>query len=220
MADGLSYVAFRPGPGLAEHIASHIEQQIVGGLLKSDERVQEVRVVSELNVSRGSVREAFRVLERRRLLELVPRRGALVARLSPSRVGDLNYLLHTLMKSVGHDLAPKWDQSSAEQLDQALVDSKAKFGQVNPACAFRRLCLLHTNRAVLEFISDLLPTFDRIFAKLVRLQPSSAAQIENDTLHQLVPALESHSVEQVTAVIEHLSRSLERKYLETLERTG
>ena len=220
MADGLSFVAFRPGPGLAEHIASHIEQQIVSGLLKSDERVQEARVVDDLKVSRGSVREAFRVLERRRLIELVPRRGALVAKLSPSRVGDLNYVLHTLMQAIGRDVSIKWNQHHVEQLDQALVDSKAKFTQVNPACAFRRMSFLHPNRAMFECMVDLLPTLDRIFAKLVRQQSHSAAQIEHDILHALVPALTRQAPDEVCSVLEQINRSIERKYLETLERTG
>ena len=33
MAD-VSYVLFKPGPGLVEHIALHIEHQIVAGILR------------------------------------------------------------------------------------------------------------------------------------------------------------------------------------------
>ena len=62
MADGLSYVPLKPGPGLVEHIALQLEHQIVSGLLRSGDRVQETRVVGQLDVSRGSVRESFRVL--------------------------------------------------------------------------------------------------------------------------------------------------------------
>ena len=72
MADGLSYVPFKPGPGLVEHIALHIEHQIVAGILRSGDRIQETRVVDQLDVSRGSVRESFRVLERRRLIDVIP----------------------------------------------------------------------------------------------------------------------------------------------------
>ena len=96
MADGLSYVPFKPGPGLVEHIALHIEHQIVAGILRSGDRIQETRIVDQLNVSRGSVRESFRVLERRRLIDVIPRRGAIVTSLkSKSRTGsDFSTLRH------------------------------------------------------------------------------------------------------------------------------
>ena len=41
MADGLSYVPFKPALGLVEHIALHIEHQIVAGVLRSGDRIQE-----------------------------------------------------------------------------------------------------------------------------------------------------------------------------------
>ena len=43
MADGLGYVPFKPGHGLVEHIALHIEHQIVAGILRSGDRIQETR---------------------------------------------------------------------------------------------------------------------------------------------------------------------------------
>ena len=79
---------------------------------------------------------------------------------------------------------------------------------------------LHQNRALFECMIDLLPTLDRIFAKLVRQQPQSAAELEHDILHQLAPALTEQGTEQVCSVLEQINRSIERKYLETLERTG
>ena len=73
MVDGLTYIPFQPGPGLVESIASHIEHQIVAGILRSGDRIQESRIVGQLAVSRGSVRESFRLLESRRLIDVIPR---------------------------------------------------------------------------------------------------------------------------------------------------
>ena len=42
MVDGLTYIPFQPGPGLVENIASHIEHQIVAGILRSGDRIQEI----------------------------------------------------------------------------------------------------------------------------------------------------------------------------------
>lgn len=49
---------------LSEQIAKHISEQIIRGELVEGERIQELRIASELDVSRGSVREALLLLER------------------------------------------------------------------------------------------------------------------------------------------------------------
>lgn len=220
MADGLSYVAFAAGPGLAEQITAHVERQIVQGALKSDERIQESRICKELGVSRGSVREAFRLLERKRLIRLVPRRGALVSKLCPSRVSDVSALVQLLITPVAGDMALGWNAAKAERLDHALLDSKTCYGAVSPISAFQLLCRLHPNAAFAETLDDLAPTFHRLFAKLVRLDPRRVSGLEDSVLHELKPALESRSSEVSQRVALSLCRQLERKYLETLERTG
>ncbi len=220
MADGLSYVAFSPGPGLAEQISAHVERQIIQGTLKSDERVQESRVCKELGVSRGSVREAFRLLERRRLLCLVPRRGALVTQLCPARVSDVSALVQILVSPVVSDLVPNWNAAKSERLHRALNESKARFGAMSPMSAFLLLCQLHANKAFFETLTDLAPTFDRLFAKLIRLEASRAKSLEESVIQELIPALESQSAEVSQRVAISLCRQLERKYLETLRRTG
>ena len=51
-------MSFKAPDSLAEQIARHIGQLIITGELKSGDRIQELRITNELNVSRGSVREA------------------------------------------------------------------------------------------------------------------------------------------------------------------
>lgn len=220
MADGFHFVAFTPGPGLAEQITTYVERQIINGSLKSGDRVQESRIVRELGVSRGSVREAFRLLERKRLLCIVPRRGAIVANLSPSRVADLNALVVLIMTSVVEELAALWTTKHAEGFEKALIDSKARYGVINPLCAFRSLCGVHSNTAFGDFFSDLSPTLDRLFAKLARTDRVRLEDLEQMVLVDLSQALISRSAEISQRVVHGLCRGLERKYLETLERTG
>ena len=52
-------MSFAAPESLAEQIAKHLAQRIIAGELQSGERIQEARVVNELDVSRGSVREAL-----------------------------------------------------------------------------------------------------------------------------------------------------------------
>ena len=73
---------FLPAASLTEQIAEHIAEAIIRGRMAPQERIRELRVAQELGVSRGSVREALLLLERRHLIQIVPRKGAVVAELS------------------------------------------------------------------------------------------------------------------------------------------
>jgi DNA-binding GntR family transcriptional regulator len=71
---------------LSEQIAKYISEQIISGELVEGERIQELRIAKELDVSRGSVREALLLLERTYLIEIFPRRGAIVSEMSAQQV--------------------------------------------------------------------------------------------------------------------------------------
>ncbi|MFE1636014.1 GntR family transcriptional regulator, partial [Acinetobacter baumannii] len=47
---------------LSEQIVKYISEQIISGELVEGERIQELRIAKELDVSRGSVREALLLL--------------------------------------------------------------------------------------------------------------------------------------------------------------
>ncbi|SCW66673.1 DNA-binding transcriptional regulator, GntR family [Sphingobium faniae] len=59
--------------------AGHIEQMIFSGELAPGQRLIEPDLSNNLNVARGRVREALRILAGSGLIELIPQRGARVA---------------------------------------------------------------------------------------------------------------------------------------------
>ena len=62
--------SFKPQESLSEQIAQHLSRQIVRGDLLAGDRIQELRIAGELEVSRGSVREALLILERWHLIDI------------------------------------------------------------------------------------------------------------------------------------------------------
>ena len=83
---------------LADQIARYLEQQIVSGARIAGSRIVEGQVAAQLAVSRGSVREAMLLLQRRHLISLAPRRAPEVSQLTaasarhnsiPARAGTL-----------------------------------------------------------------------------------------------------------------------------------
>jgi len=70
-------------------VADFVRQQIALGELNSGGRVKERELADRLGVSRGPVREAFRLLEREGLLEVRPYAGASVVRVDRSEIQEI-----------------------------------------------------------------------------------------------------------------------------------
>jgi DNA-binding GntR family transcriptional regulator len=77
---------FKPPTNLCYEIADFLSNQVIKGELKSGEKIKEARLAEELGVSRGPIREALQILERKRLVERKPRRGTRVVKMSSSYV--------------------------------------------------------------------------------------------------------------------------------------
>ncbi|MCJ1529986.1 GntR family transcriptional regulator, partial [Acinetobacter baumannii] len=105
---------------LSEQIVKYISEQIISGELVEGERIQELRIAKELDVSRGSVREALLLLERTHLIEIFPRRGAIVSEMSAQQV---KALFDTNMMLLGHivqRISETWRAHEADQLQLLL----------------------------------------------------------------------------------------------------
>lgn len=84
-------------PTLVAAAADTIRLDILRGELLPGQSLPEVELSKTLNVSRGSVREALRLLQQDGLVEVFPYRGAFVAHLTPERVEEI-YTLRCLLE--------------------------------------------------------------------------------------------------------------------------
>lgn len=69
-----------------ERIVEILRERIVNQELLPGTKLNEVVLTEEFNVSRPRIREAFGVLEDRKLIERIPNRGAIVAKLQPNDI--------------------------------------------------------------------------------------------------------------------------------------
>lgn len=120
-------MTFKAPDSLAEQIAHHLAERIIRGEMKPGERIQEQKVTLALNVSRGSVREALLILERRHLIAILPRRGAHVTELTEHNVRSLCTLMSELYILLGNAVAHGWqapaDMAPFLQIQQRLKDA-------------------------------------------------------------------------------------------------
>ncbi|SLN47367.1 GntR family transcriptional regulator [Oceanibacterium hippocampi] len=130
--------AIRPPGGsetwsLGEQIASQLADMIVKGEYKPGARVHEVAVSSRFQVSRGPVREALRLLEKEGLITILPRRGAVVTKLSIDEVRDVFAIRSVLFGLAASRVAELQDPQVLRELKQgvARVNKLAKTKNVD-----------------------------------------------------------------------------------------
>jgi len=74
---------------LSEQAAEIIRASIISGRIKPGERLNEMKIASEMGVSRLPVREALRLLQNESLVESIPNKGVFVTMLSPQDIQEI-----------------------------------------------------------------------------------------------------------------------------------
>jgi DNA-binding GntR family transcriptional regulator len=111
---------FRPSNNLSEQIADYLGTLIIKRELKPGERIKEAKLAQELGVSRGPVREALHILESKRLVEILPRRGARVTQMSPAYAEWLYDIIVELYGLAARKAAENRTSKDLVQMRQAL----------------------------------------------------------------------------------------------------
>jgi len=74
---------------LHEEVTDALREMIVAGDLKSGVKISEQSLCARLEISRTPLREALKVLAAEGLVQLLPRRGAVVAQISETEIDEL-----------------------------------------------------------------------------------------------------------------------------------
>ena len=82
---------------LREQIVSSLRESIIKGELNPGQKLTEPELAERLGISRTPIREAFRQLESEGFLTVIPRRGAVVSRITRKEIEDF-YELKSLLE--------------------------------------------------------------------------------------------------------------------------
>ncbi|UVE19312.1 GntR family transcriptional regulator [Pseudomonas sp. LS44] len=207
-------MTFKAPDSLVEQIANHLAQRIIRGELKERERIQELKVTQELNVSRGSVREALLLLERRHLVTIPPRRGAQVSELNARNVRNLYALVCELYILLANSVADRWqveaDLQPFRAIQQRLIVSADRgdiqgfvaegFNIVSAALPFA------DNPYLQETLENLLPSVSRTYHFALERRQTRMSQFLEvlDGLLQAVIARDKAQIrEMISAYSQH-----------------
>lgn len=172
-------MSFNAPKSMAEQIAQHLANQIISGQRVATERIQELKVVDELDVSRGSVREALLLMEKRHLVDIQPRRGAMVAELTAGSVENLFDVFGVLVTRLAILVAQRWQENELEDLIKHLVWLQSIAEQEDReefmAQVFVLLSMaypLARNEYLHELLANMQPAVHRCYALAQRFKPN------------------------------------------------
>jgi DNA-binding GntR family transcriptional regulator len=119
---------------IPEQIADSIGAAILNGELQEGARVLEEDLAVRYGVSRGSVREAIGLLERRGLLRAVPRKGTYVAGQSLDAIAELFNMRAVLIALAGRYVARRHASEAIDALREriAALDALAQQDDATP----------------------------------------------------------------------------------------
>ena len=201
-------MTFKAPDSLAEQIAHHLAERIIRGELKERERIQEQKVTQALNVSRGSVREALLILERRHLIVILPRRGAHVAELTAHKVKSLYALVMELYIVLGNAVASTW-RTEADLAPLLVVQQQLQANAANEDIdafvessfdVMRAAFLFANNPYLQETLENLLPAISRTYHLALGRRKSEMSTLVN-SFASLLQAVIARDLPQIRAIL-------------------
>ncbi|BCT32362.1 MULTISPECIES: GntR family transcriptional regulator [Pseudomonas] len=201
-------MTFKAPDSLAEQIAHHLAERIIRGDLKPGERIQEQKVTLALNVSRGSVREALLILERRHLIAILPRRGAHVTELTEHKVRSLCTLMSELYILLGNCVASGWVQQSdmtpflqiQQRLEGAYERQDIRAFVEDSFSVMRAAYPFANNPYLQETVENLQPAMSRAYYLALEQRKASMSEYL-ELFEQLLAAVLARDLEQIRQVL-------------------
>jgi len=200
-------------PSLTDVVVTHIRDSIIRGEYAPGQQLAEAPLALALGTSRGTVREAMRVLANLGLVSRSSHRGPIVTLLTPKRAHEI-YTLRALLESYAARLAVEEGRIDAEALTwlekrgQALTDAEeagSVGGMVEADMEFHReLSALAGHELLVEHL-DAIQTHNRrllVYSDLYRYESRSLV----DRHQALIDVLRTGDPELVErAVREHIT---------------
>ena len=199
---------FKPRETLTEQVARHIENLIAFGQLRSGERIYESAMAKQMDVSHGSIREGLLLLEKRHLVQNVPRKGAFVTPLDDYFVRSLYEVLQLYLTHTGRKLVRQWQTADMDKLESLYQRMKGCHDN-NDLLAFLELGIEYTqaslayadNYFIISAIEDLWPSAKR--CAFVAFQRGGNRVLEDNLAHvrESIGAIKERDEERLAAIL-------------------
>ena len=147
---------------LPQRVVIVLEDQILNGKYEPGDRLYEMEISKDLQISRAPIREAFHILERKGLLDIIPRRGTYVSKITDSGINNLLDLRRALDGLAAHFAAKRHKPEQLKKMmklirsqEQAAKKAdKSKFQNLGQKF-YMSICEATENPKLISILQDL-----------------------------------------------------------------
>jgi len=107
---------------LTKRVLEYLRNRIITGELVPGQKLNENEIASRLEISRHSIREAFRVLESEQMVFSIPNKGAFVTELSDDDLVEV-YQTREMIECYAVELLKRKEKKDLLQLESAIEDA-------------------------------------------------------------------------------------------------
>ena len=193
---------------LREKILEMIRDAILKGTMKPGERVSEPELAERFGISRTPIREAFRQLESEGYLEVIPRKGAVVASLSERDIEEF-YAIKIILEGFAAKMAAeKLSEKDIERLE-SINERLQKIADDGDVKSFFRVhnefhdlfIKAAGNDKLYEMINQLVMRFKRL--RLASLSQPGRMEISVEEHRNMIEAFKNHDGERADSLVRH-----------------
>jgi len=199
--------------GLVEKVADYLREHIVMDHFQPGQRLPERTLALELNVSRTPMREALKILAAEGLVVLSPRRGAVVAEVSPADIKEKAHVLSVLEQAAAELACERASDDDIAELQALHYEMKAAFLRRDRQNYFRLNQDIHNRIVALSGNASLIDIHTTLSRQLYRVRYLSNQKNEKWSIamaeHEaIMAALESRDGERIgTELRNHLGKT-------------
>ncbi len=107
---------------MTKRVLEYLRNRIITGELVPGQKLNENEIASRLEISRHSIREAFRVLESEQMVFSIPNKGAFVTELSDDDLVEV-YQTREMIECYAVELLKRKEKKDLLQLESAIEDA-------------------------------------------------------------------------------------------------
>lgn len=192
---------------LHQHICEQVRWRVMSGVLPPGTRIPEARLAEELAVSRGTVRDALRQLQRERLIVWEARHSPYVRNLSQKEIEDIYQVRELLeggaVRTLG-GLGPRDRVRAVVALraaygELAAAATESNVTRINAELRFHEtICVLSGNQLLLQVWQELRP----VIQLMLHCVPESVlSNVTVDDHLQLIDAIEAGEPAEAVSVV-------------------
>jgi GntR family transcriptional regulator, rspAB operon transcriptional repressor len=192
---------------ISDQVYDHVRRLILSGVLKSGEKIPEIKIAEHLGVSRTPVREALRKLAEYGLVAIKPRSYAIVAAIGAKEAMDISLVRLWLEKLSFRSFARVASPSSFADLFKLSQECKAAGQSGDLASAHELDSAFHLEVARRTDNAELLNMLCTLDAKLQLLRlkqhlPADQLSLYFDQHEKLIHLTQLKQLQEIDALLE------------------